>query len=122
MCVFCNQRAISGVSSFLRESAETTIADVLATVRGDADCEIAFFGGSFTGIERGLMIRLLDLAEEYVRTGKVSGIRFSTRPDYIDEEIIAILQQYTISAAELGIQAQLTATRLDPADKRRQYP
>lgn len=105
MCVFCNQRAISGVSSFLRESAETTIADVLATVRGDADCEIAFFGGSFTGIDRALMTDLLDLAQSHVDSGRVSGIRMSTRPDYIDAEILGILRNYTISAVELGIQS-----------------
>lgn len=105
MCVFCNQRAISGVSSFLRESAETTIADVLATVRADTDCEIAFFGGSFTGIDRALMTDLLDLAQSYVNSGRVSGIRMSTRPDYIDEEIIGILKNYKISAVELGIQS-----------------
>ena len=105
MCVFCNQRAISGVSSFLRESAETTIADVLATVRGDADCEIAFFGGSFTGIDRALMTDLLDLAQSYVDSGRVSGIRMSTRPDYIDAEILGILGNYTVSAVELGIQS-----------------
>ncbi|MBQ4353321.1 MAG: radical SAM protein [Clostridia bacterium] len=106
MCVFCNQRAISGVCSFVPDHARDTIETALRTVdAGTTDCEIAFFGGSFTGIERELMIRLLDLAEEYVRAGKVSGIRFSTRPDYIDEEIIAILRQYTISAAELGIQS-----------------
>ena len=105
MCVFCNQRAISGVSSFLRESAEQTIGDVLSTVREGTDCEIAFFGGSFTGIDRALMTDLLDLAQSYADAGKVSGIRMSTRPDYIDGEIIGILKNYTISAVELGIQS-----------------
>ena len=106
MCVFCNQRAISGVCSFIPEMARETIELHLATVRGRAaSCEIAFFGGSFTGIDRGLMISLLDLAEEYVRRGEVSGIRMSTRPDYIDDEIIALLKRYTISAVELGIQS-----------------
>ncbi len=105
MCVFCNQRAISGVSSFSPETAEQTIDEVLATVSENADCEIAFFGGSFTGIERTLMVNLLDLAQSYVNRGRVSGIRMSTRPDYIDGEIIGILQNYTISAVEMGIQS-----------------
>lgn len=106
MCVFCNQRAISGVPSF---SADTVIGDiesVLTTVRGKGyDCEIAFFGGSFTGIDRKLMISLLDIAQGYVNRGEVSGIRMSTRPDYINSEIIEILGRYTISAVELGIQS-----------------
>lgn len=105
MCVFCNQRAISGVSSFLPESAKRTIEEALATVSRDTDCEIAFFGGSFTGIDRTLMTELLDLAQTYVNSGRVSGIRMSTRPDYIGEEIIAILKNYTVSAVELGIQS-----------------
>ncbi len=105
LCVFCNQRAISGVSSFLYETAKTTIDEVLATVREDSDCEIAFFGGSFTGIDRTLMTDLLDLAQTYVDSGWVSGIRMSTRPDYIDEEVVGILRGYTISAVELGIQS-----------------
>lgn len=105
MCVFCNQRAISGVSSFIPESARETIDSVLSTVQSGTECEIAFFGGSFTGIDRRLMLSLLDLAESYVRTGRVSGIRMSTRPDYIDREIVSILQRYTISAVELGIQS-----------------
>ena len=106
MCVFCSQRAISGVSSFEAEKARDIIEEVLSTTENsDAVREIAFFGGSFTGIDRELMIELLDIAEDYVKSGRVSGIRFSTRPDYIDDEIIEILSHYTISAAELGIQS-----------------
>ena len=106
MCVFCSQRAISGVSSFVPEKASEIIENVLSTTEHNGTVrEIAFFGGSFTGIDRGLMISLLDLAEGYVKSGRVSGIRFSTRPDYIDKEILDILSNYTISAAELGIQS-----------------
>ncbi|MBE6541734.1 MAG: radical SAM protein [Ruminococcaceae bacterium] len=106
MCVFCNQRAISGVCSFIPNKAKSDIEEVLATVRGTgADCEIAFFGGSFTGIDRNLMIELLDLAQSYIERGEVSAIRMSTRPDYIDESVISVLKNYTISAVELGIQS-----------------
>ena len=93
MCVFCNQRAISGVSSFIPDMAEETIETALSSLDGMADrTEIAFFGGSFTGIDRELMVSLLDLAQSYVEDGRVSGIRMSTRPDYIDGEIISILK------------------------------
>ncbi|MGN1410033.1 MAG: elongator complex protein 3, partial [Eubacteriales bacterium] len=106
MCVFCNQRAISGVCSFIPENAEKTIETALSSLGEMADkTEIAFFGGSFTGIDRELMVTLLDLAEKYVREGRVSGIRMSTRPDYIDDEIINILKNYTVRAVELGIQS-----------------
>ena len=105
-CVFCNQRLISGTSSFSAENVREQIESALATLAGTGrQAEIAFFGGSFTGIERSLMVALLDTAQEYVERGLVSGIRMSTRPDYIDEEILAILSRYTISCVELGIQS-----------------
>ena len=104
-CVFCDQRAISGVRVFDGENAVRTVEEHLATAPADAEVEIAFFGGSFTGIDRGLMISLLDMAEGYVRDGRVSGIRMSTRPDYIDEEIVKMLKGYTVSAVELGVQS-----------------
>ena len=71
----------------------------------DNEVEIAFFGGSFTGIDRNLMLKLLNIAQKYVDMGKVNAIRMSTRPDYIDEEIVDILKNYTISYIELGIQS-----------------
>ncbi len=109
-CVFCDQHTISGTCSFTTNDAllaksRETIETHLATIPPDAHCEIAFFGGSFTGIDRGLMVALLDLAQAYVDCGSVAGIRMSTRPDYIDAEILTILSRYTIVAVELGIQS-----------------
>ncbi len=103
-CIFCNQRFISGTVEFDIESVISTIEETLSTVNNNDECEIAFFGGSFTGIERGLMIKLLDIAESYVDRGMVVGIRMSTRPDYISQEILDILKRYTITYIELGIQ------------------
>ncbi len=103
-CVFCDQHAISGAHSFLKEKVIEDIETVLSTADG-AECEIAFFGGSFTGIDRGLMTDLLDIAEGYVKKGQVKGIRMSTRPDYISREITDILKNYTVSQVELGIQS-----------------
>ncbi len=103
-CIFCNQRFISGHVDFSEDDVDRQILEVLSTA-GDKKPEIAFFGGSFTGIDRALMVRLLDLAQGYVNSGRVCAIRMSTRPDYIDEEIISILKKYTISCVELGIQS-----------------
>lgn len=109
-CVFCDQRTISGVKEFSLDDVRGTIESALSTIDGTGRvAEIAFFGGSFTGIDRGLMISLLDLAEEYVRSGAVSGIRMSTRPDYISREIIDIIGKYTLSEVELGVQSMSDA-------------
>ena len=106
MCVFCNQKIISGTENFDPGTVRRDIEKALSTVdTSSCETEIAFFGGSFTGIDRGLMISLLDLAESYVRDRGVKGIRMSTRPDYIDDGVIGILSRYTVSAVELGIQS-----------------
>ena len=104
-CVFCNQRKISGKNEFVFSKAKEEFEAAFSTVDFDnCDVEIAFFGGSFTGLERSLMIKLLDLANEYVAEGKASYIRLSTRPDYISEEILVILAKYPVKTIELGIQ------------------
>lgn len=104
-CVFCNQRTISGTSDFREEDVRGIIDGALATVPRDSEVEIAFFGGSFTGIDRSLMLRLLDLADEYIDAGKVTALRCSTRPDYIDDEILSILTSHHMTTVELGIQS-----------------
>lgn len=110
MCVFCNQRSISGKHDFCRESVKGEIDAALATIPKNCEVEIAYFGGSFTGIDRELMIYLLDVAEDYVKNPRegcacVTGIRMSTRPDYINDEIIGILSHYTVKTVELGLQS-----------------
>ena len=106
MCVFCNQRSISGKMSFVPESVISDIEAVLSTVERDkTDIELAFFGGSFTGIDRDLMIRLLEIGKSYLDIGKIDSMRCSTRPDYIDSEILSILEKYGMKTVELGIQS-----------------
>lgn len=114
-CVFCNQRTISGHCDFEPSSVRAEIDLALSTLR-NRRAEIAFFGGSFTGIDRELMIYLLDTAQEYCDAGKVDGIRLSTRPDYINAEILSILSKYTVNAVELGIQS--TSPRVLEGSKR----
>lgn len=104
-CVFCNQRSISGKKEFEATSVIPEIEEVLSTLKDGTEAEIAFFGGSFTGIDRELMISLLNIAQKYIDDGRVSGIRLSTRPDYISPEIIEILLRYGVKTVELGIQS-----------------
>lgn len=105
-CVFCNQRSISGRLSFDISEVEEQIDEALSTIDPDtSEVEIAFFGGSFTGIDRELMIRLLDIAQKRVDAGLVGSLRCSTRPDYIDDEILDILSGYSMKTIELGIQS-----------------
>lgn len=104
-CVFCDQRQISGQISFDESSVKSKIETALSTVTGDDEVEIAFFGGSFTGIDRDLMLRLLSISDEFVRDGRVREVRCSTRPDYIDCEILSVLRAHNVKTVELGIQS-----------------
>lgn len=103
-CSFCNQKTITGkekqpTPDDVRSAAETALK------RKGFQYEIAFFGGSFTAIDRKYMLSLLKAACEYVDGDRVTGIRISTRPDFIDEEILTILKQYKVSSIELGAQS-----------------
>lgn len=76
------------------------------------DCEIAFFGGSFTAIDKQYMIQLLSTAYSFVKAGKFSGIRVSTRPDCIDVQILDILKSYGVVTIELGCQSMIDSVLL----------
>lgn len=104
-CIFCNQRKISGVESFDAQSVKPIIDSALETVERDAECEIAFFGGSFTGIDRTLMEELLEIGFSYIKRGRIASIRCSTRPDYISSDIIDTLKGHGVKTVELGIQS-----------------
>ena len=105
-CTFCNQRKISG------QQKNVTAQDVKNTIEfylklfeeKDVYREIAFFGGSFTGIEPDRQEELLKVAYEYIKQKKVDSIRISTRPDYIDKTILKRLKKYKVKTIELGVQ------------------
>lgn len=103
LCSFCNQRIISG------ESRELTGADVGKILEKalenpkHSQNQIAFFGGSFTAVEREYMTELLEATVPYA--GEFAGIRISTRPDAVDEELLAFLKKYDVRAIELGAQS-----------------
>lgn len=105
-CVFCDQRRISGTCDPVAASnIRETIEKYLSTSSSEDYLEIAFFGGSFTGIPRNQMMAYLDVAKEYLEKGVVSSIRLSTRPDYIDHEVLDILERYGVKIIELGVQS-----------------
>ena len=76
------------------------------------NAQIAFFGGSFTAIDRAYMLELLETAQNAVRAYGFSSIRCSTRPDAIDRERLDILRAYGVTAIELGAQSMQDAVLL----------
>ena len=107
-CLFCNEKLTAGDRP-QRIAAETFRETVLTHLAG-ADpgrCprEIAFYGGTFTGMDRGEQNRLLELAAPFLREGKVDGIRISTRPDGIDGESLDALRRAGVTTVEVGAQS-----------------
>lgn len=106
-CIFCNQKSISGQKEQMtKEKAKEIIENYLESIKAEvAQIEIAFFGGSFTAIEKEKQEELLQVAYEYIKQGKVESIRISTRPDCIDKEILKRLKKYKVKTIELGVQS-----------------
>lgn len=106
MCSFCNQKTISGSAKKLTKD-DIDEAVKIATEReyDKSNSEIAFFGGSFTAIDKEYMTYLLESAYPYVKKGLFKGIRCSTRPDAINDEVLSLLKKYGVTAIELGAQS-----------------
>ncbi len=106
-CIFCDQCAISGQTKRVTEKDVDEAVNIAERTLGDEikHARIAFFGGSFTAIDRSYMTELLQAASKYVKKGIVSGIRCSTRPDAIDDEILEIYKSFGGEAIELGCQS-----------------
>ncbi len=106
-CVFCNQRHITGADTSVTPiMVRETVENYLKTIpEGEKKVEIAFFGGSFTGISEEKQTALLEAAYEFVKDKKADGIRLSTRPDYISDRILERLLKYGVKTVELGVQS-----------------
>lgn len=104
--MFCSQKRITGTNGEVTAgTVQHIVDDYLNSVKPSGYVEIAFFGGSFTGIPEKERIALLSVGKEYIDKGLVNGIRLSTRPDYISEDILKQLEYYGVTAIELGVQS-----------------
>ncbi|MBC2578951.1 elongator complex protein 3 [Clostridium sp. DJ247] len=106
-CVFCNQNTITGnMEKIDSEFTRRTIEEYLSTIdRKDSIIEVSFFGGTFTAISIERQRELLSVAKEYKDKKAIDYIHLSTRPDYINDEILANLKNYSVDIIELGIQS-----------------
>ena len=106
-CTFCNQKRISG------QAKQVTAKDVQETIEyylknfkdNHKYVEVAFFGGSFTAIEKEKQEELLEAAQKYIKDKLVNSIRISTRPDCIDKETLKRMKKYHVKTIELGVQS-----------------
>lgn len=105
-CVFCDQRKISGTQRPPDDLEEFLFSAAEGLEGRFASADIAFFGGSFTGIEEPLMRHYLAAAKKTrEKYPCITGIRLSTRPDYISPHILDVLAEYGVTTVEIGAQS-----------------
>lgn len=105
-CIYCNQRYISGQQTVPTLSeVDKIINQYLLTVEKGTHVQVAFFGGTFTGLDIEEQKAYLEIVKPYIVNGEIQSVRLSTRPDYINNEILDLLQQYHVTDIELGTQS-----------------
>lgn len=106
-CVFCNQDTITGIEEKVdSDYVRSTIEQYLKTItRENAVIEVSFYGGTFTAIDIKRQKDLLAVAKEFKDKGDIDFIHLSTRPDYIDEQILTNLKNNSVDIIELGVQS-----------------
>lgn len=104
-CVFCNQHHISGEYNFSIEKVNIEIEKYLEYFKNKSNIELAFYGGSFTAINKDIQIELLKIAKKLKDSNKIHEVRLSTRPDCINEEVLSYLTHYGVDTIELGVQS-----------------
>lgn len=109
-CLFCNQNPITGTDSPADAPSPAAVTEEIARwlhrspARGRR-VQVAFYGGSFTGLPRARQHELLAAVQPFIRRGEVDGIRLSTRPDYIGPDTPAWLAGFGVETVELGVQS-----------------
>lgn len=106
-CSFCNQKRIAGTTKEVtEEEVSAIIKSYLSTLpQNNVIREIAFYGGSFTGLPLQQQKQLLRPATIAKDNGLINEIRVSTRPDYINGDILENLKNMGITTIELGVQS-----------------
>jgi len=67
--------------------------------------EVAFYGGTFTSLPIGSMIKMLGTVKPYIEKKIIQSIRLSTRPDSLSDDRLNILESFNVSTVELGVQS-----------------
>lgn len=106
-CLFCDQNRISRLGLAPPPSDIPELIEKYLSTMGQSrsSVELAFFGGSFTALPKLQQEAYLASARPYLNRGIVQGIRLSTRPDFIDEQILEFLKEWGVTTIELGIQS-----------------
>jgi len=108
-CVFCSQIDITGTRY---KADKTHVLEVLKTYLGPnlnasktTKCEVAFYGGSFTGLPKERQKKLLSVLRPFLDSGRIDSIRLSTHPLFIDSDRLDLIKANGVKTIELGVQS-----------------
>lgn len=108
-CVFCEQHKITDrqIQPMGPAHVEAILRRAVASPRFDIrrNPEVAFYGGTFTGLPIEKMQRLIGAVSPFVKEGLIRSMRISTRPDALDEERLGLLKTHGVHTVELGVQS-----------------
>jgi histone acetyltransferase (RNA polymerase elongator complex component) len=107
-CIFCNQKITAGnfPLKITKDFFDSEVQSYLAWNKNKSrKVEIAFYGGSFTGVAPAYREELLSWAYSFIQNGLVHSIRISTRPDYITESDLPVLKKYGVATVEIGAES-----------------
>lgn len=107
-CAFCDQQAITSVRQKSPSPGDIrNLINRFLRYKGQrrSTAQVAFFGGNFLGLTPARIHSFLAVADRFVQDGKIDGIRFSTRPDTIDDERLDLLEGHQVATVELGAQS-----------------
>lgn len=108
-CLFCNQKVMAqeipspdSIKKFIEHSLSGFPPD-----QDKREKQIAFYGGSFTAMEKEEQECYLREVQPFLSSGRIDSIRISTRPDALDEKVLTILKEYGVKTIEIGAQSML---------------
>jgi histone acetyltransferase (RNA polymerase elongator complex component) len=110
-CIYCDQdRIIHSASTTVNAGgiAEEIERYLKLDARKQGDLrtvQVAFYGGSFTGLPIESQRGFLRSVAPFLEQGKVHSLRLSTRPDYCSPECLALLKDHRVTTIELGVQS-----------------
>tara|TARA_B100000686_G_C16673921_1_gene908023 strand:- start:309 stop:1325 length:1017 start_codon:yes stop_codon:yes gene_type:complete len=108
-CSFCNQLKITGVNIQSDEMAINKAIESYLNIFKSNDLpikrEVAFYGGSFTGLELERQKHLLNAVQPWIRSGQINSIRVSTHSLLVNQNNISLLKTNGVKTVELGVQS-----------------
>ena len=109
-CIYCNETALTGLECFKpddynEEALDRQVESYLSYSKDPKTVQIAFFGGTFSNLEKEIQTRYLKWATKWITKGSVDSIRLSTGPVGLDNETLQLYKATKCRSIEIGVQS-----------------